>query len=117
MAKWLEKCYKAHFTCGDWGHLLIYDGTRFNLVLAFFIGINYYLYLKGQIMDDVLSHIPYDIVVDSHIVVNQTVTHACHLAGHDMLCHAYFTSAGIFFVASPIMERLRVTARFRVSSR
>jgi hypothetical protein len=33
-----------------------------------------------------------------------------------MLCQAYLTYAGIFFVASPIIERLLVTALFNVSS-
>ena len=33
-----------------------------------------------------------------------------------MLSQAYFTSAGIFFVASPMIDKLRVTALFSVSS-
>lgn len=35
---------------------------------------------------------------------------------HEIVFHLNLKSAGIFFVASPIISKLRVTARFRVSS-
>ena len=44
------------------------------------MGSNDFVDLGGESGDDVLRNVPYNIVVDSHVVVNQFVAHAGHFA-------------------------------------
>lgn len=44
------------------------------------VGSNDFVDLGGESGDDVLRNVPYNIVVDSHVVVNQFVAHAGHFA-------------------------------------
>lgn len=44
------------------------------------VGSNDFVDLGGESGDDVLRNVPYNIVVDSHVVVDQFVAHASHFA-------------------------------------
>ena len=50
------------------------------LHLICLMGANDFVDLSGEGGDDVFGDIPYDIVVDPHVVVDQFVAHAGHLA-------------------------------------
>ena len=48
--------------------------------ICHFTRIYYLLYLFYESWYNILRHIPYYIIIHAHIIVNQTVSHACHLS-------------------------------------